>query len=329
MTNEHTMDCCNICRISNRSPLVTCSVCKLPFHMKCVAPKMTIKDFDTFLATPGFFFYCEKHCDLSVHKLLKRLATIEEKFKRCFSEINEELKDFHGALHAGNLNCEATIDNAISSKALLPTVASASKMKNSGKNSCVAEKCPKESTLSLSVEPIQPDLSSPNISTTPYQSPMFDSTPTSFEPNDILINQVNIAPSQITRPTFAEMASVNSSAGLTCHSDANSAITTDGVPSLHFISPNKNVFLSGVHPSTTEVNIKSYIDFNTHKNTNLTIRKMKFNDVRPYASFVINVGRDPELFNIINNRSFWPQNAIVREFDQFFRKRNPPLKQHA
>lgn len=87
-------DCCNICRVIDEGPLVSCAICKFPYHMKCVQPKLTIKNFDTILATPGFYYYCPDHHNLSAHKVLQKFSSMESKFFKYISDISEDLSKF-------------------------------------------------------------------------------------------------------------------------------------------------------------------------------------------------------------------------------------------
>lgn len=80
---------------------------------------------------------------------------------------------------------------------------------------------------------------------------------------------------------------------------------------LRTISPRKTIFATRFHYDTTVDEIKNFIKnkFNDEMPENLLVFKI---NTRNRASFKIIV--PAELFDQIVNRTFWPKNALVREF---------------
>lgn len=106
--------------------------------------------------------------------------------------------------------------------------------------------------------------------------------------------------------TYASVVSQNSS-------------SNESVPVLKCIPPPRSIFLSGFDPELTEKDVKDYVSYNLDPEIELNVRKMIFKEPKPYGSFVIAAGRDEDLFEALCNPGFWPENAIVHEYE-FFRK---------
>lgn len=95
--------------------------------------------------------------------------------------------------------------------------------------------------------------------------------------------------------------------------------SNDSVPVLKCIPPPRSIFLSGFDPELTEKDVKDYVSYNLDPEIELNVRRMIFKEPKPYASFVIAAGRDKDLFEALCNPRFWPEHAIVHEYE-FFRK---------
>lgn len=95
--------------------------------------------------------------------------------------------------------------------------------------------------------------------------------------------------------------------------------SNDSVPVLKCIPPPRSIFLSGFDPELTEKDVKDYVSYNLDPEIELNVRRMIFKEPKPYASFVIAAGRDEDLFEALCNPRFWPEHAIVHEYE-FFRK---------
>lgn len=100
---------------------------------------------------------------------------------------------------------------------------------------------------------------------------------------------------------------------------SNGSSSEASIPLLKCIPPPRSIFLSGFDPELTERDLKDYARYNLNSTIELNVRKMNFREPKPYASFVIDAGRDSDLFDALCDPRFWPEHAIVHEYE-FFRK---------
>lgn len=73
---------------------VSCAICLDSFHAKCIGIKG--KDADKIIATPGLYYYCEKHRKISADVLHWKIIKLHKAFKSLlavFSEL-QEILDF-------------------------------------------------------------------------------------------------------------------------------------------------------------------------------------------------------------------------------------------
>lgn len=246
-------------------------------------------------------------------KLLDVIQSLQDEvnvMRESFSNIDGILKSLKQS------RGEEVATSGVVSKALQPRLTRSQTKKLNTDLRLRSVFVPAAENLSLPISP----LSLPNATSSSQVVPVvqFNKKKTSMSSTSTAF-PLSTSATHVTPPTFAAVASSTTNA--TSRSSTSTELSTD-VPALHFVPPNKSVFVSGVSPSTTVEDLKSFIDFKAKYNTNVSIRKMNFNDERPYASFVVNVGRDSKAFKEINDHAFWPPNAIVREFDPFLRKRN-------
>lgn len=84
----------------------------------------------------------------------------------------------------------------------------------------------------------------------------------------------------------------------------------------------KSLFLSGLPPATTDKAIKNHIlkKLPGFQIDSITISKMTTKG--NYSSFVVNMGTDENLFNMLNSTELWPQGTIVHEFKKNNGKNN-------
>lgn len=82
---------CKKCFKKNGSPLIHCAVCSYPFHVSCVAPKLSKNAGNELIANENFHFYCEEHKNLCVHKLLNRISLLETKIEACANNLLQTL----------------------------------------------------------------------------------------------------------------------------------------------------------------------------------------------------------------------------------------------
>ncbi|KAL5282300.1 hypothetical protein ACFFRR_005469 [Megaselia abdita] len=104
---EKTFDVCNKYRKEDNCALIHCAVCSYPFHVKCVAPKLTVKACDKLILNTSFHFYCDDHQNFCGHKLLNRISSLERKFRKCvepLTEISAELDKHQTELSTSGYN---------------------------------------------------------------------------------------------------------------------------------------------------------------------------------------------------------------------------------
>lgn len=81
------------------------------------------------------------------------------------------------------------------------------------------------------------------------------------------------------------------------------------------LKPNKVVFLSNLPNTLPVTKIQSYLQKRIpSKMSTIHVHKMKGFETKRYSSFKIFVNEDDELFNMLVNKQFWPNNTFVREF---------------
>lgn len=85
------------------------------------------------------------------------------------------------------------------------------------------------------------------------------------------------------------------------------------------VPPPKSIFISrlGVDVSTEQV--EKFIKTKIPTAVDFSIRKMMFRTSKGYSSFVINMGNNINLFNMVVDQSFWPALTMVKEFQHFLR----------
>jgi hypothetical protein len=292
---EKSFDFCNKCRKIDNGALIHCAVCSYPYHVKCIAPKLTVKACDDLIANNNFHFYCDDHSELCVHKLLNRISKLERKFRTCVEPLNDisnELDKHQQHLNNSGYNIGVkpnTKDAAVSTS---PT----REMKMA------------EVTVPNSVVEKRGSLNS-NV-TIRHRQNKNNKTP--------VIHNIDHNQDAIILPD----------------SDVSDQLVTVSVeiprieehrepPTLVCVSPRKAVFLSGFDPNTSTEDIMKYIEFYIHPGLNINVRKMKFHEKSRSAVFVIYVGTDEAMFNRLCDNNFWPRHANCREYE-FFRNRQEP-----
>lgn len=287
---EKTFDVCNKCHVHNNSALVHCAVCSYPFHVKCVAPKLTVKACDDLISNPCFNFYCEEHQNLCVHKLLNRISSLERKFRMCvepLTDISNELDKHQDQLVKSGYNKSSNEEVTNVEVNTVPTPVQCE---------------------TLNVSPMQQQSES-NISAC--------SNITFRRSNK---RRQNTNSSQQESPKRQENIRLLSEAVATTSQNFTSLSPVQDVPTLRCVQPKRAIFLSGLEPDTSTEDVLSYIGHKTKTRLNINIRKMKFNTQSRSAVFVIYVGTDENIFNLLCDPSFWPDRLNCREYD-FFRQR--------
>lgn len=243
--------------------------------MKCVAPNSTIKDFDALLQTPGFYFYCKDHHNLSVHKLLKKIAAIEDKFKKCFTEVNQELNDFQKSLQDCGLN-----DSPIENEVPVETAAANQPPQPTLPTSTAITKSQSQSVKRKNTEVVSND--------TPKRS------------KSLSLDQQNASPHPSITQTFA--------------SNENTEISNKLEENLFALPKSWRVFLSHLPAEASVKAIENHLSKMNIPLDNVKIEKFTFRSPRRYSSFVINV-EDDKIFSHLVNPSHWPSGTIVHEYN--------------
>lgn len=93
-----------------------------------------------------------------------------------------------------------------------------------------------------------------------------------------------------------------------------SGSTSNRFDELVVVPPRKTVFLSRLGPSTTVDNVKNYLRNHCegYNDTDISVVKFKFSEPRDISSFRIIAPL--KIFDILMEKSFWPQDILVREF---------------
>lgn len=284
-----SMENCNLCKTAGGSPLVNCAACKFPFHMKCIAPQLTIKDFDAIISTPGFYFYCNEHCNLSVHNLLKRISRMEDKFRKCFKEISDDIADFHVALQNSNLCTETFNTEPSLTNQPEPTEPCTQQVRKRKQTENIATDKPKKSRSS--------DLISPSS---------IDST----------ADRTNLA-------DFIHPSTQASGSAATTETETATA-ATETIPDhiierleqgLFALPQIMKVFLSKLPPQATTTAIENHLGRLKIPLNEIKIEKFEFRNARNYSSFVINVTNNESLFRFLLNASNWPFGIVVHPYE--------------
>lgn len=300
---------CNICHVANRSPLVTCAVCKYAYHMKCISPKSTIKDFDALLSIPGFYFYCKDHHNLSVHKLLKRIDYIEDKFKKCFAEVNEELNDFQKSLKNCGLDNRMNESRSKSSNSSTQSIHVPSSFTVNARTNAVKRKNKED----ISDEgPKRCKDSSVNLTTT--NPPSASSSTTTSNPDPIAVASVHystlLTPSTSHRTSSSNVPNFSDA----LETELNSDISNQLENNLFALPQSRRVFLSHLPAETTNKAIENHLCKMMISTDQVSIEKFKFRQPRKYSSFVINV-EDEDMYRHLLNPSNWPFGTIVHQYN--------------
>ncbi|XP_058985094.1 uncharacterized protein LOC131805650 [Musca domestica] len=89
------------------------------------------------------------------------------------------------------------------------------------------------------------------------------------------------------------------------------------------VAPRKTIFVSRLHPDTTVDNLRSYIETKIPNLPDNGIKILKFNKSQPRDISSFKIITPAKLFNLIVNRTFWPDGLLVKEF--VFRERTNPV----
>lgn len=295
--------CCT-CNKEHEDIMIRCFACDKQFHAKCI--KINGSFADKITHDRGFHYYCELHRDLSVSDLLKKIAKLQT-FHVEMKMMMDKYKDVLELQPVSELkrleNIRVTVPSAVES--------SGRKLRNSTKR-----------------------LTSELASTDQHKKKKVNRQETEFMPimevDDAGPSCENSQPCEIVNvfDSLQSIESIRPIAPITNVISESALPSSNDVeivaPILNCVPRKKSIFLSGCDANTTVEDINNFINFYTGRLDNLNIRKMNFREPKLYSSFVIDVGRDEQLFQKVCTSNFWPKNSIVREYD-FFRKRQTKL----
>lgn len=293
---------CSACNKDGEDIMIHCFACDKQFHAKCI--KINGNLADKIKHDRGFHYYCELHRDLSVSDLLKKIAKLQS-FHVEMKLMMDKYKEVLDMNPESELKRLDTIKDVMSmtSSSIAPSASrklrSSTKKPSANVASTDQQKKKKSDTsqtelpLLIEIDDTACDASEPSISV--------DVSAYSCTTGSLPESRVDI----LSTATFAP----------TCQSRENILVP----PKLNCVPRKKSVFLSGCDVATTVQEINDFINFYTGSQNDLNIRKMKFRDPKQYSSFVIDVGRNEQLFEKLCAANFWPKNSIVREYE-FFRR---------
>ena len=89
------------------------------------------------------------------------------------------------------------------------------------------------------------------------------------------------------------------------------------------VAPRKTIFVSRLHPDTTVDNLRTYIKTKIPNLPDNGIKIFKFNKSQPRDISSFKIITPAKLFNLIVNRTFWPDGLLVKEF--VFRETTNPV----
>lgn len=262
-------------------------------------------------------FKCYSARETSLVNIIHSLQGQVNAMKESFKAIEAVFKSFEAALKLGN---ECDVQPVAPKRQVRQTTKE--KSVEAEKNRSKKKKLQSISPLAISngtSSPTQLNVSTNNRNITATTvlplMPLPTATPSSSTieeaidiVNDNIPGNVAVDESEGNQNTYADVLSKEPS-------------SNGAVPLLKCIPPPRSIFLSGFDPELTERDLKDYARYNLNSTIELNIRKMNFREPKPYASFVIDAGRDIDLFHSLCDPRFWPEHAIVHEYEFFHKPR--------
>lgn len=303
-----SFDFCNKCRKKDDAAIIHCAVCSYPFHSKCVAPKLTVKACDDLISINNFQFYCDDHQNLCVHKLLNKISLLERKFKMC----SEPLRDINQALEKHQFDLADSGYNKSPVQTPAYTASSSSNGKSPQQNVRITRS--QRNKTSTAVAPIPLLLSSTqnkrdkrsgkSESSTEHKNNSASASLSSDKPEKSPVRQ---------KDPISSLTDMEETPFLTASIPANILVA---------LPPSKNIFLSGLSPDMTEKNVNDYINVMCDFDIPIKVRKMRLREGTDHSSFILYSGRNHDMFKMLIDPSFWPENSIVDEFVEHENFRN-------
>lgn len=344
---EKSFDFCNKCRKDDNCALVHCAVCSFPFHVKCVAPKLTVKACDDLVANPSFHFYCEDHLNLCVHKLLNRISKLERKFKVCIeplSDISSELEKHQADLKKLGYNKSAspsTKEVAVAtspSYELQPIEAAPNRPQTDGKRGSLhsnvtlrghnRDRANTEATNGNdpSSQGHESNMNFVDVGQFQQETNQTSNVSETAQQSHASGLQLHLDSSTTQRQPFYQPSSTdNHSISFSVRQNVNNVISNQLEQNLFALPKPRKVFLSHLPAETTIIAIENHLRKNNIPPERVTIEKFQFRTPRKYSSFVINV-EEEKMYRHLLNPSHWPFGTIVHEYNsrpdfQFNRRR--------
>ena len=313
---------CSKCKSSDDDIMIHCFACNAFFHIHCIGlPAEMAHKMGT---DTGFHYYCESHRNLSISSLLLKMTKMQslnmdlkQLMENYESVINVNFDDLYANLETAKENNFVSTGDDVSSLELLPSPLLQPQS---------SKKPIKKKTNSLLKSTLTPNRrNTTNVTVNRGTSGTRNKRTPGTSVKNATINDVNSA-SQLVQtpleiPSTVPVETEDVGPGI------EAPQTSVSVPLLNCVAPSRSIFLSGLNVETSVDDITNYINYHASNELNIPIRKMQFKSVRPYSSFVLNIGRNEKLFTDLCNVKFWPCNAIVREY-QFFQNRQPNVNNY-
>ena len=283
MDLDNSWNYCRKCKIDDDKPRVHCVVCSASFHYKCVLPKVTVKATDEIVKSINFHFYCDSHRNLSVHKLLSTMDSLERKFKMCMKSMEEMSEEL--STHKNNLNNFVYNKTASSVSQDSSHIVNENLASNTG--STTPTVLPEDEGAHSSSQQVRSRSSTPRFLTVPTTVP--------------------VSPTPLASPIYLSPLSPNAPITLT-------PATSNG--ELIAAIPQKTIFVTGLDVNTGTDVVKQYIQsrYDVSNVQGFHVHKMRVDASKGYSSFKIFLGRNELMFNNLLKRDFWPQGISAHEF---------------
>lgn len=266
------------CKVRNEDRLLVCWMCDTLVHFQCAGFKG--RDYDRIIdRSNGLRWSCSK-CrtfDVNFHKLFSDAKAGFSDIIRDFSILNDKLKKVEDLFTNFDLSQLAG--------------ASPKRKKTSSRLDVEIYRSP---VTPVSVESIRVG---PTV-----------------EPGDIPSISITGVGDETTTPKISPITPVSSSDPGIGQIVEDTSVMTDSNCDLVVVPPRKTVFLSRFAPDTTVEALVKFIKNHSKgfDDSDFIVQKFKFSQPRDISSFKIIA--PIKLFDILVDKSIWPDGALVREF---------------
>lgn len=345
---------CHKCKKDNEDFMIHCFSCDANFHATCVGLKGRMIDKMNF--DDGFHYYCLEHRKLSVSALLNKLSIMKKLNIQLIALLDQhkEALDFDADSLLLNLETKkgANLIEENKFNDLNSPKSTRSPSKRILRNSATSQK--RRAVSDDIAMPknkfgrIEPSCVSDTVHSSPgniaanldsVQIPeVTQITVIQSEPVPIAISDQTLLAPLLTCADNSKGSISNAAVQMECDEDQGVLSIqqssqeqligpalldgSDAIPTIKCVPPPRSIYVSGIDPEVNDVDLEAYVTSKLQNASLFKSKKMVFKEPKPYASFVIDVGRNAELFDRLCDPSFWPKFAVVREYE-FFRKMNP------